>query len=617
MFARTDSRARALVLLILVALVATVIGGRLVWWQVIERERLAELALRQLAQVQEIPAERGEIRDRNGALLATSIELQSVFATPPRIDDAERSASLLAPLLDASAAEVRSRLTAAAQWVWLARRVQPEIAERIAALQLPGVGMLPETQRVYPVAGAAPGTTIAAQVLGFVNDEADTTPTDGGDPELAGQYGVERSEDALLAGQPGNVTAQKDVAGRRIADSVYSLTDPIDGADLTLTLDAGVQHILESAMYDAYRATNAEGVTAIVMEVHDGAILGLASFPSFDANRYSTVEPELFTSPAVSRQYEPGSVMKAFTVAAALDAGVITRKDTFYDDNNLQVGGVRIQNADRHWFGGGHGPVTAGDVLALSNNVGAAKIGLALGAERLYEAFKRFGFGSPTGIDISGEAAGVVWDPHGPNASGDLTAAQNSFGQGLSVTAIQLAAGYAAFGNGGTLVTPHVVAGWTDGDGRYTAAEAEPGERIMREETAETVLRLLTKGIDDGIASAASVPGYSIAGKTGTAQIAGPVDVQVPDGTNRDGSPRTRTVQEWQYIDGWIDSSFVGLAPASDPEIVVYVLLHRPETWGLYQMADRPETVFSRLAPQLFDYLAIPPDRSEQPVARP
>lgn len=618
MLARTDSRARALVLLIVVSLVAAIIGTRLVWWHVIEQSRFAEMALLQLAQVQEIPAERGAIRDRNGTLLATSIELQSVFATPPQMgDDRRRAASLLASILKVPEEQVRARLEGGAQWVWLARRVQPEVAARIAALDLQGVGMLPETQRVYPVAGVAPDTTIAAQVLGFVNDEANTNPADGQDPELAGQYGVERAEDALLAGQPGQVTAQEDVAGRRIADSVYSLTDPVNGADLTLTIDAGVQHLLESAIYDSYTKNQAEGATGIVMNVRDGSILGMASFPSFDANAYSSAPADVFTSPAVSRQYEPGSVMKAFTIAAALDAGAITVKDTVYDDNNLQVGGVRIQNADRYWFGSGHGPITPGEVLELSNNVGAAKIGLKLGGERLYEAFRRFGFGAPTGIDIAGEASGVVWDPNGPNASGDLTTAQNSFGQGISVTALQLIAGYAAIANGGTLVTPHVVSGWTDADGSFKEAAIEPGERIMREETADTVLHLLTNAIDDGIANAASVPGYSIAGKTGTAQIAGPVDVEVPDGTNPDGTPKTKIVQQFQYIDGWIDSSFIGVAPASDPQVVVLILLHKPSTWGLYQMADRPENVFSRLAPQLFDYLAIPPDRNEQPVAMP
>jgi cell division protein FtsI (penicillin-binding protein 3) len=300
--------------------------------------------------------------------------------------------------------------------------------------------------------------------------------------------------------------------------------------------------------------------------------------------------------------------MKAFTIAAALDAGKITTSDTFVDDNNLRIGRIRIQNADRYDHPYGHGPITAADVLALSNNVGAAKIGLTLGSRELYEAFLRFGFGAPTGIELKGEAAGTVWDPEGPNASGDLTAAQNAFGQGLSLTAVQLVAGYASFANGGMLVTPHVVEGWTDPDGTYHEAEQPPSERIMRAETAETMVSLLTNAIDNGIAKGAQIPGYTVAGKTGTAQIAGPVQVKDAEGN---------TVERWQYINGWVDSSFVGLLPAGDTKLVTLILIHRPAGGGGRNMPDRPENVYARLMPQVVSYLAIPPDRPLEPVARP
>jgi cell division protein FtsI/penicillin-binding protein 2 len=596
MLARTDSRARALVLLIVVTFVATTIGARLVWWQVASRDELTRMALAQLAQHQEIPAERGAIVDRHGELLATSVELQSVFATPPSVEDPTVAAALLASILDLSTSDVHARLESGQPWVWLERRVSAEEARRVRDLDLRGIGMLPETKRVYPVQGAADGTTIAAQVLGFV------------DVNGHGQYGVEAAEDELLTGLPGAVTAQEDVIGRRIADSVYELTQPVDGADLKLTIDAGVQHLLEAEMWATYRANTAEGVIGLIMNAETGAILGMASYPAFDANAYATTDAELYRNPAVSRQYEPGSVMKAFTIAAALDAGAITTTDTFVDDNDLRIGAIRIQNADRYDNPSGHGPITAADVLRLSNNVGAAKIGLELGASGLYDAFRRFGFGAPTGIELAGEASGVVWNPSGPNASGDLTAAQNAFGQGLSLTAVQLAAGYAAFANGGVLVTPHVVEGWTDAHGVSHASEQPPGERIMREETAATVLDMLVAAIDEGIAAGASVPGYTVAGKTGTAQVAGPVDVRLPSG---------ETVERWQYIDGWVDSSFVGILPESDTPLVTLILIHRPAVWGRYQMAERPESVYARLMPQVLDYLAMPPDRPAQPVAQP
>jgi cell division protein FtsI/penicillin-binding protein 2 len=594
MLARTDSRARAMVLLIVVSVVATAIGARLVWWQVLERDELAAMALRQLAQEQTLPAERGEITDRNGELLATSVEVQSVFATPPSIEDAGLASALLASALDMPAADVRARIESDRSWVFLKRRVSAEVAEQIRNLDLRGIGLLPETKRVYPVKGAADGTTLAAQLLGFVD-------TDGN-----ASFGVEQAENVMLAGTPGAVNAQEDVIGRRIADSVTLLQEPIDGRDVRLTIDAGVQHLLEEKMAETLRTNRATGATGVIMNAETGAILGMASVPSYDANQFATTDGELFANPAVARMYEPGSVMKAFTIAAALDAGAVTTSDTVEDDNNLLIGRIRIQNADRGTFPYGHGPITPAEVLALSNNVGAAKVGLRLGGDALYDAFRRYGFGTPTRIELTGEQTGVVWHPD--DASGDLTTAQNAFGQGLSLTAVQLVAGYASFANGGNLVTPHIVEGWTDPDGTYHAVEQPPAERVIRPETAATMVDLLTNAVDDGIAQRAQVPGYTVAGKTGTAQIAGPIR-----GTGADGEP----VERWGYIDGWVDSSFVGFLPAGDTKLVTLILIHRPAGAGGPHMPERPEWVFADLMPQVLDYLAIPPDRPDQPVARP
>jgi len=594
MLARTDSRARALVLLVLLSVMATAIGGRLAFWHVVEHDRLTAMAADQLAQVQEIPAERGVIVDARGQLLAASVQVFSVYATPPQVRDPDAEATILAGLLQMPKAELISRLSGGKAWVWLRRRVQPVISDTIRVLALPGIGLLPETQRVYPTAGASPGSTLAAQLIGYVNVNG------------TGQYGVEGAENQLLAGTPGHVVAEEDIAGRQIADSVQVAEQPVNGANARLTIDSGVQHILEAQLYDSFTRNHAQGATGIVMDVHTGAILGMATFPSYDANSYGTANPALYGNPAVARPYEPGSVMKAFTIAAALDAGAITTSTKVVDGNNLTIAGVRIQNADRFDHPWGHGPITAQQVLQLSNNNGAAKIGLKLGGERLYQAFRRFGFGQPTGIDIAGEVGGTVWDPNSPHASGNLTTAQNAFGQGLTVTAVQLVAGYAAIANGGTLVTPHVVAGWTDSSGTYHTTPIKTGERVMRPETSATVMRLLLGAIDGGIAKGASVPGYSIAGKTGTAEIAGPVKVRDTSG---------KIVTRNKYIPGWIDSSFIGVYPASRPQLVTLILLHRPVTWGRYSMVQRPEIVFHLLAPQLLDYLAIPPDRRTAPVA--
>lgn len=600
MLARTDSPGRAFALLLVVIVAATVIGGRLAWWHVFQSGRLSALAADQMAGSQTVPAERGEIRDANGVLLATSVELQSIYATPPSIADPVATAEVLARATGLDRAELEATLSSDRPWVWLQRRVPHEVSNAVRALELPGIGMLSETQRVYPVAGIAPDTTIAAQLLGYVN-------VDG-----VGQYGLEEAHEALLGGAPGWVSADEDVVGREIAASVSLVRPAVDGSDVRLTIDAGLQHILEDEIWRTFRTNRAQGATGVILDVHTGAVMAMVSYPSFDANRYSTTDTARFLNPAVSRQYEPGSVMKAFTIAAALESGAITTSDEFVDDNNLQLAGVRIQNADRYTFPWGHGPITARDVLNLSNNVGAARIGLQLGGRGLYDWFHRFGFGAPTGIDLAGEQPGVIWDLEGPNGSGDLTTAQNAFGQGLSVTAIQLAAAYGAIANGGTLMRPYVVAEWTDPAGVVHETEPTPVRRVVSEETAATMRELLTDAIDNGIANGAAIPGYSVAGKTGTAEIAGPVTVPLlaPDGSN---TGETTTV--YRYIEGWVDSSFIGIVPAESPRFVTLILVHRPALSGFYQMAEQPEDLFRRLAPRILDYLAIPPDRPLDAVA--
>jgi cell division protein FtsI/penicillin-binding protein 2 len=591
-------------MLVVVTLVAGLIGYRLIWWQVIDRERLAAMGEAQLAHVQQIPATRGLILDRQGLILATSLTAESVFATPPTVDDTARAARLLGVVLDRDAAELEATLGGDAAWTWVERVVDPETADRVRALRLPGIGLVSEPRRVYTMAGAVPGTSLGAQLLGFVN-------VDG-----VGQYGVEGAEDEILAGTPGSVVAQEDIAGRLIAGSVNELDAAVNGADVSLTIDAGLQHLLEEQMADNFAKNRAKSVTGIVMDVQTGAILALASVPTFDANAYPTTDPALFSSPAVSRQYEPGSVMKAMTVAAALDAGAITPADLFMDDNALKVYDVTISNADRQWYPEGHGLITPAQVLALSNNVGAATIGLTLGGQGLYDAFGRFGFGRPTGVDIAGEAAGVVLHPDAEGASKELTTAQNAFGQGVTVTVLQMAAAYAAIANGGRLVMPHVVAGWSGADGSFTPRPLPEAEQVLQPETAATVLEMLTGAIDDGIANAASVAGYSIAGKTGTAQVAGPVTVRVLTGTDANGQPVYQESTRQAYINGWIDSSFIGIAPASDPRFVMMVLIHRPAV-SRSGIGEPPTEAFAQLAPLVFDYFGIPPDRPAPEVANP
>ncbi|HEY6608539.1 MAG TPA: hypothetical protein VI277_05015, partial [Candidatus Limnocylindria bacterium] len=281
MLARTDSRARALVLLIVACVVASAVGARLVWWQVVQQGELAGMALHQLAQHQQLPAERGDITDATGTLLAASVEVQSVFATPPMVDNPAMAARMLAPVLGMDVDVIRHRLESDQPWVWLKRRVEPAEAEAVTQLGFRGISMLPETRRVYPIEGVASDTTLAAQVIGFVD-------VDGN-----GRYGIEAGEDGLLAGTPGLVSAQEDVVGRRIAESASVLQEPIDGSDLSLTIDAGVQDLLERELWRTFNRNHAVGATGLIMDAETGAILAMASYPSYDANRFATTEGEL------------------------------------------------------------------------------------------------------------------------------------------------------------------------------------------------------------------------------------------------------------------------------------------------------------------------------------
>ena len=308
--------------------------------------------------------------------------------------------------------------------------------------------------------------------------------------------------------------------------------------------------------------------------------------------------------------------MKAFTIAAALDAGAITTSTKVVDDNNLRIGKVRIQNADRYSFPYGHGEITAADVLKLSNNVGAAKIGLTLGGRGLYDAFKRYGFGSPTGVDIAGEVPGVVWDPDGPHGSGDLTTAQNSFGQGLSRH--RRPARRRLRGDRRTAAC----------SSRRTSSPAGPmptAPTTTRRRPAPAGScarrpRTPSSGSSPARSTMASrrrrrSPATRSRARRAPPQIAGPREHTVVDGYDAQGKPIYKKVTRFEYINGWIDSSFIGVYPASNPQLVTLILLNRPATWGRYVMAERPDQVFADLGPQILDYLAIPPDRSGGSVA--
>jgi cell division protein FtsI/penicillin-binding protein 2 len=518
---RTDSRGRLLVLLVAFVVASMAIVGRLAWWQIIQRDQLAAEAVRQGSVTIEEPARRGTVYDRSGVVaLATTITRDRLAVAADRMTVTERRAvaAELSAILEhdeEAADDLRDRLATGKPYVVVARDLPPETSTAIRSAlvkkELPrSVTLEPVAMRTYPQPGGAPGTTLAAHLLGFANREG------------VGQYGVEQHYQDLLAGRPRVLLAQRDVNSRPIPDTGVETQRGVPGADLHLTIDAGLQLKVEEEVLAAALADQARIVSAVVMDPYTGEILAYANYPSYDSNdfrRIATEDPSQFVDPIVSEVYEPGSVFKMFTATAALERGTVTPLSTIKDVGTLQLdgGAAKIDNADRK----GMGWMTFQDAIAWSRNVVASKVALALGKDTresssvLHEVWRRLGFGAPTGIDVAGELPGLVRDPTiGGWQQIDL--ANASFGQGVAVTPIQLATGYAALMNGGKLVQPHVV---------KAIGEEEIGA-VPRANVIDAKLSKTLVGMMSNVVTAVPfyrdrtlVPGYYVGGKTGTAQI--------------------------------------------------------------------------------------------------
>ena len=556
------SATRLRVLFVIFALLSTTLAGKMTYWQAIARPELLSLAIDQVRSDLVVAAQRGVIRDRNGAILATTVGLRSLYAIPAQIPKEDRAAvaEKLGVLLGRDPAAIRERLDSGAEWLYLHRRLPEDTAVAIAALHLPGLGFQTEPKRLYP------SDTVGAHVLGFVNDEGN------------GQYGVEGAYDGILRGTPGRLVVERDPANRALPIGLREAQPPVNGADLSLTIDLGIQTACERELRTAIEKEKATGGSIVVLDPRDGAVLALCSAPSFDPSAVAIADLESLRDRAVSWAYEPGSTMKALTVAAAIDQKAVTPTTSYYDVGYAIIGGRRLNNA----LGKAYGPTTVTQVLERSANAGAVFVARKLGAEQLYRYINAFGLGHATGVDLAAEATGQVrplaeWYPV------DLGTA--AFGQGLSVTPLQLAAAYAAIANGGILYRPYVVASRRDADGEHRTAPVAV-RRVISAETAAAMRMMLTSTVDNGIAKNASVPGFSIAGKTGTAQI--------PDATG--------SYESDEYV-----SSFAGFAPAEDPKIVTVIVLERPQSRLLGTLTAM--AAFRGFAPDALRYERVQPDR--------
>jgi cell division protein FtsI/penicillin-binding protein 2 len=521
MLGRTDSKRRLLFLLGVFGIASTLLTARLAYWQVIDRERLAGQAAAQTTITIDSPSKRGDIYDRTGTVvLATTVQRERLIAAPDQLTPESRRSTVLElsrilALDDTEAAALRDRMTGSARYVILRHGLDRTIADRIrsaiAAKRVFGLSLEPEPERVYPQLGGGPGSTLAAHLIGFVNRE-------GG-----GQYGIEQYYQATLAGEPRVVVAQRDASGQPMLEDGIVSQPGAPGTDLRLTIDAGLQLKVEQELLAAWVADRAKRASAVVMDPYTGEIYASATYPSYDGNDYKAIaaaDPGRFIDPTISTVYEPGSVFKMMTAAAALTNGTVTPSTRIKDVGTLHLdkGRTKIDDADRK----GMGWMTFEDGVAYSRNVVAAKVALALGKSTressaiLYDMWLRLGYGQPTGIDLAGEVGGIVRDP-ALTKWREIDLANGAFGQGVAVTPIQLATAYASLMNGGALVQPHVVK--SIGDNDVLLGPRRQG--VVDASVSRTLIKMMQHVITEVpfYRDRTLVPGYDVGGKTGTAQI--------------------------------------------------------------------------------------------------
>ena len=552
--------ARLRLLFALFAVASLILSGRLAYWQTFGRSELLARATDQVRSDLVVAAHRGVIRDRNGAILATTVELRSLYAIPKRIPDHALAARDLGVLLGRDPAPIQAAFDSGREWLYVQRWLPEETARAIEALGIPGLGFQNEPKRLYP------NDSIGAAVLGFVNDNGE------------GINGIEGYYDSILRGTDGRLVVERDPANRDLAVGLREAVAPRNGADLTLTIDLVAQTAAERELGAAMKKEHATSGSIVILDPTDGSVRAIASAPTYDPSAVRLADPESLRDRAIAWPYEPGSTLKAMTISAAINEHLVKPTDSYNDVGYAIVGGRRLNNA----LDKAYGPTTVSQILQRSLNAGAAWVGQKLGAQRLAEYFQRFGFGRPTGIDLAGEVSGTVrplaeWYP--------VDVGTASFGQGMSVTPLQLAVAYAAIANGGTLYRPYVVAVRRDADGEHRTAPVAV-RQVVTAETAATLRGMLLATVDDGIAHNAAIPGFSVAGKTGTAQIAG------PDG---------------RYLDNLYVSSFAGIFPAENPRYVFLVVLEKPDSrlYGTVTATD----VFKGVAQDILRYARIQPDR--------
>ncbi len=560
---------------------ALVVAGELVWLHILESDRLASQAQDQYQQDTQIVPKRGSILDANRTLLATAEYLDDVEAAPNVVRGSGTSPAAIASELSLFIDMPREQLVALldqpdTRYAVLAKGVTPDTSARIKRLlregKAPGVYLNAVPYRTYPLG------MLAAHVVGFYSQSG------------SGQYGIEGHYEEMLRGAPGRRLSSSAPFGGEAGEATWVLQPAEPGADLVLTLDSTVQHVVERELELALEEFGASGGTVIVMDPRTGAIVAMASRPTYDSNTYQAFHSpgrDAYANPAISMQYEPGSTFKLITLAGALDAGVITPERTFFDSGSVEYGGVEIKN----WDEKGHGESDMTDLIAHSSNVGAVLVGDLLGKDQFYEYVSAFGFGALTGVDLWGEVAGDVHDPKSPYWY-PSSLATNAYGQGIAVTPLQLVTAVAALVNDGVLMRPYVVQEIHTEAG-IRRIEPQAVRRVVRKDTANTLMSMLVNASKRSESKMHLIHGYEVAGKTGTASI---------------------PLETGGYHEDLTIASYVGFGPVENPKFVILVKIDHPtvEPWGSLVAAP----VFRAVAAELFRYYHIPPATVQQTTIR-
>lgn len=555
-------RKRAIILNTAIGFGFFIVFLRLVDIMVVNHERLTERAKMQQMKGEEVQVRRGIIFDRHGREMAVNIELESLYCDPVEIISAEKSACVLSDITGKPSKTILTKLNSEGRFVWLDRKLEPDMARKVKETKIKGLGFMPDARRVYPKGH------LASHILGFV------------DIDNKGIEGVELKYHSSLSTSGGKVVRARDAGGRTLSQGVDM---EYRGNNLVLTIDEGLQYMVESELDRAMDKWRANAAAAIMMDPLTGEILALANRPSFNPNSLSGSRNFERRNRAITDCYEPGSTFKIIIGTAALEERAVSLDSPFDCSRGVvEVGGRVIHDAHKH------GLLTFKEVIQKSSNVGSVMVGMKLGKERIYKYAKAFGFGDRTGIDLPGEVPGLIRPPE--KWSG-VSIGSVPIGQEVAVTPLQVLRAYAAIANGGFLVTPHVVSRVVSPDGRPVRTFSGETRRAISQKTAETFKDILKTVTDDGgTAKSAAVSGNYVAGKTGTAQM---VD------------PSTKRYSKEKYI-----SSFVGFVPADNPKIAMIVVIYEPKGQIYGGVVAAP--VFKQIAENALSYLEVPREDSRR-----